>query len=86
VPFYVDLVESQPAESTGLPEPLPAPDLSEGPHLSYAVQWFIFATCVAIGWVLAVRHSFTQRRRALSAAGDADRPATTDDEPATATT
>jgi cytochrome oxidase assembly protein ShyY1 len=86
VPFSVDLVESEPAEGAGLPEPLPAPDLSEGPHLSYAVQWFIFATCVAIGWVLAVRHSINQRRRELSAAGDADRPAPADDEPATATT
>ena len=28
------------------------PDLSEGPHLNYAIQWFIFATVVGAGWLL----------------------------------
>lgn len=35
------------ADSPPLPEPLPA--LSEGSHLSYAVQWFSFATIGVIG-------------------------------------
>ncbi len=26
------------------PDPVPLPPIDEGPHLSYAVQWFIFAT------------------------------------------
>jgi hypothetical protein len=30
--------------------------------LAYAVQWFIFSICVAIGWVLAVRRSVATRR------------------------
>ena len=30
--------------------PVPVPDLGdEGPHLSYAVQWFLFATIAAVG-------------------------------------
>lgn len=29
--------------STGVPEPVPLPPLDDGPHLGYAVQWFIFA-------------------------------------------
>jgi len=57
VPMYIDLVESSPPEPDGVPEPVIAPDLSEGNHLSYAVQWFIFSIAVAVGWVLAVRHS-----------------------------
>jgi len=57
VPMYIDLVESSPPEPDGVPEPVIAPDLSEGKHLSYAVQWFIFSIAVAVGWVLAVRHS-----------------------------
>lgn len=28
----------------GVPEPVPLPPLDDGPHLGYAVQWFIFAT------------------------------------------
>lgn len=63
VPVYVDLLASDPAEVAGLPEPVVLPPLGEGPHLSYAVQWFIFSLCVAVGWVLAVRRSAATRRR-----------------------
>jgi cytochrome oxidase assembly protein ShyY1 len=66
VPVYVELIESNPPEQPGLPEPVIAPDLSEGNHLSYAVQWFIFALAVAVGWVLAVRRSAATRRRAAT--------------------
>ena len=62
VPVYVDLIESNPPEVGGLPEPVAAPTLGEGNHLSYAAQWFIFATAVAVGWVLAVRRSIGTRR------------------------
>jgi len=57
VPMYVDLIASNPPELEGLPEPVAAPILGNGNHLSYAVQWFIFSTAVAIGWLLAVRRS-----------------------------
>jgi cytochrome oxidase assembly protein ShyY1 len=57
VAVYVDLLASDPPEAVGLPEPVAPPPLGEGPHLSYAVQWFIFSVCVAIGWGLAVRRS-----------------------------
>ncbi len=62
VTMYLDLIESSPAEDPGLPEPVIAPDLSEGNHLSYAVQWFLFSIAVAVGWVLAIRHSVGKRR------------------------
>jgi cytochrome oxidase assembly protein ShyY1 len=62
VPVYIDLISSSPAVSPTDPAPLPLPDLGEGNHLSYAFQWFIFAVCVAIGWVLAVRRSLATRR------------------------
>jgi cytochrome oxidase assembly protein ShyY1 len=57
VPMYVDLVASEPAEEGPYPEPVAAPELGEGNHLSYAVQWFVFSIAVAVGWVLAVRRS-----------------------------
>ena len=68
VPVYVDLIASEPAEAEGLPAPVPRPPLGEGPHLSYAIQWFIFSACAVVGWFLAVRRS------ALSAAGRRARP------------
>jgi len=61
VPMYVDLVSSDPADGP-FPAPIEVPDLGEGPHLSYAGQWFIFAACVGAGWVLAVRRSASIRR------------------------
>jgi cytochrome oxidase assembly protein ShyY1 len=63
LPVYLDLIESVPAEQGGFPEPVVAPDLSEGNHLSYAAQWFIFSVAIAAGWVLAVRRSASNRRR-----------------------
>ena len=69
-PVYLDLVESRPQVTPADPLPVPPPTLDEGPHLSYAIQWFIFAACVLIGWVLAVRRSLATRRRAANSAPD----------------
>lgn len=57
------LVAERGATRGDLPAPLPPPDLSDGPHLSYAVQWFLFATIGAVGWVLLVRQSAQRRQR-----------------------
>jgi surfeit locus 1 family protein len=40
-----------------LPRRLPAPELSEGPHLSYAIQWFAFAAMTVAFGLLVVRKS-----------------------------
>jgi cytochrome oxidase assembly protein ShyY1 len=53
-PGYVVLVSSDPAQPAGL-TPVPLPDLSEGNHLSYAVQWVLFALVGVTGFVLLVR-------------------------------
>jgi surfeit locus 1 family protein len=37
-----------------LPHRLPAPELSDGPHLSYAIQWFAFAVMTVAFGVLVV--------------------------------
>lgn len=75
-PVYVQLVTSDPPIAQGDPDPITRPELDNGPHLSYAIQWFVFALCVAIGWVLAVRRSLKARRRA-EASADAE-PTVTD--------
>lgn len=48
--------------SDALPIPADPPDLGEGPHLGYAVQWFSFAAIGLIGWIVIVA-----RRRPQSA-------------------
>ncbi|MGI9645911.1 MAG: SURF1 family cytochrome oxidase biogenesis protein [Ilumatobacteraceae bacterium] len=80
-PMYVDLVAQEPAVGPGDPTPVPRPDVSSGPHLSYAIQWFIFSICVAVGWVLAVRRSIGKRRTPPAVTDEATSPAATDSPP-----
>ncbi len=61
---WIRLEDQNPPQGSGLPVPVPREELSEGPHLSYAIQWFVFAlgTVVVYGLIL--------RRRLEGAAGD----------------
>ncbi len=73
VPVYIDLISSSPDQGGAL-APVAAPELGEGNHLSYAVQWLIFTICVAVGWVLAVKRSIRTRRQQLANPQSAVRP------------
>ena len=60
LPAYVQLVTSDPgepapAEAAPALVALGAPVPDEGPHLAYAVQWFIFSTIAGGGYVLLLR-------------------------------
>lgn len=61
-PVYLELLQSTPAEPASM-QPIAFPELGEGPHLSYAIQWFIFTICVAVGWVFAIRKSIADRTK-----------------------
>ena len=50
---------------------VPPPELGEGPHLSYAVQWFIFTTIAIVGYPLVLRR--VVQRRGKEVDDDADR-------------
>jgi cytochrome oxidase assembly protein ShyY1 len=47
LPFI--LQQSGIAAAQGLPRRWPAPALDDGPHLSYAIQWFSFAVIIVVG-------------------------------------
>jgi cytochrome oxidase assembly protein ShyY1 len=51
LPVYLQLEQQAPAAGD-LPVMLDRPPLDEGPHLSYAVQWFVFGTIAAVGYPL----------------------------------
>jgi cytochrome oxidase assembly protein ShyY1 len=55
-PAYVVLRDQSPASTGQLPRTLQPPELAEGNHLSYAVQWFCFAAVALAGYVGLVRH------------------------------
>jgi surfeit locus 1 family protein len=50
---YLLLEQQSPPASRPVPAPLP--ELTEGPHLSYAIQWFAFAGIALIGYGLLAR-------------------------------
>lgn len=56
LPLYVQQIPGS-ADPANLPLPEPLPELSEGNHLSYAVQWFSFATIAVVGLVIIARRS-----------------------------
>ncbi|MEU3713939.1 SURF1 family cytochrome oxidase biogenesis protein [Streptomyces catenulae] len=63
---YIEQTAPQPAHHT--PELVPEPDHdSIGPHMAYAVQWWLFAAAVPVGWIVLVR----RERRDQAAAADA---------------
>jgi len=64
-PVALTLEISDPADDPRI-QPVAKPELSDGPHLSYGVQWLIFAIAVIVGWVLAVRRSYLSQSRERS--------------------
>jgi cytochrome oxidase assembly protein ShyY1 len=69
-PMYVLLAEQTPPQPDDLPKPAPLPELTEGPHLSYALQWFAFATIALVGLVVLVRRDLKDQRRLAGTADD----------------
>lgn len=49
---------------------VPPPDLSEGPHLGYAAQWFIFSSIAVIGYPLVLRRVVARRGKEVDDTGD----------------
>lgn len=60
LPVALVAIASEPSEGPTI-APINPPELSQGPHLSYALQWLIFSTAVIVGWVLAIRKSLANR-------------------------
>lgn len=57
VPLYVQQLPGLDSLTAGPPHRVPLPALSEGNHLSYAVQWFSFAAIALVGLVILVLRS-----------------------------
>jgi len=58
LPVWLQLTEPEPGAPAGSPTPLDPPVVNdEGPHLSYAVQWFIFTTIAIVGYPLILRRA-----------------------------
>ena len=60
--IYLEMTASRPESRTSEIRELPAPEITEGPHRSYAVQWILFAIMTVIGWVILVRNEVKVQR------------------------
>lgn len=58
---YIGLLTVQPEQQGGF-QPIQLPDLSEGPHFWYAVQWFLFTAIGVAGIVVFIRGDLQARR------------------------
>lgn len=55
VPMWLQVSSESISAGTQWPAPVILPELTEGPHLSYAVQWFFFSAVALAAWVVVVR-------------------------------
>ncbi|MDJ1133049.1 SURF1 family cytochrome oxidase biogenesis protein [Streptomyces iconiensis] len=59
---FVQLTKTSPKPHGRQPEALPEPDHDGiGPHMAYAVQWWLFTGAVPVGWVFLVRREVAER-------------------------
>jgi len=62
-PLYLQLTSPAPPPHVE-PNIVDPPPRDEGPHRSYAIQWFLFATVVVVGYPLLLRRRTAQARAA----------------------
>jgi len=67
LPIIIRLEDQTPAPAPA-PALMPGPVLTEGPHLGYAVQWFLFAGVVLVGYPILLYR--TARTRNAGRSGD----------------
>ena len=63
---FVSVIQITPAQAGAL-TPVTPPELTEGNHFSYALQWFAFAGMAGLGLVLLIRSDVRAMRRAAKA-------------------
>lgn len=63
---YVEMTASRPESRTAEIRELPAPEVTEGNHRSYAIQWTFFEFLTVVGWLVLVRNEVIERRKKIS--------------------
>jgi cytochrome oxidase assembly protein ShyY1 len=60
---YIGLISSTPEQAGGF-EAIRLPEISDGPHFWYAVQWFLFTGIAVAGIVVFIRGDLKDRKKA----------------------
>lgn len=67
---YISALTVEPKQPGNL-KPITPPPLDEGPHLSYALQWFAFAAIAGFGLVVLIRNDIRDAKKAKARAAKA---------------
>jgi cytochrome oxidase assembly protein ShyY1 len=67
---YIGLLSIEPEQPGGF-QPIRLPELSEGPHFWYAVQWFMFTAVAVAGIFVFIRSDLRARREEREDAAEA---------------
>lgn len=60
---YVEMTASRPESKSSEIRTLPAPEVTEGAHRSYALQWMFFEIMTVIGWGVLVRNEYLDQKK-----------------------
>ena len=60
---YVEMTASRPESKSADIRTLPEPEVTEGAHRSYALQWMFFEIMTVIGWSILVRNEFKEQQK-----------------------
>lgn len=63
---YLEMTASRPDSLSSEIRTLPAPEVTEGAHRSYAVQWIFFEIMTVIGWIILVRVELKDQRKEIA--------------------
>jgi cytochrome oxidase assembly protein ShyY1 len=66
---YIEQTSPKPAGDS--PELIPDPEHDDiGPHMAYAIQWWLFSAGVPVGWVVLARRERREREEAAASAAE----------------
>ena len=63
---YIEMTASRPESRSAEIQELPAPQVTEGNHRSYAIQWTFFEFLTVVGWLVLVRNEVIDRRKKIN--------------------
>jgi cytochrome oxidase assembly protein ShyY1 len=63
-PLYLVLQKQEPAQPGELPNPATPPELGEGSHLIYTIQWFLFIAIALVGYGAILRREARKAAKA----------------------
>jgi cytochrome oxidase assembly protein ShyY1 len=61
LPMYIQLTQETPALTSTWPAPTQLPELTEGSHFSYAMQWWFFSLVSLTGWIVVSRRALQSK-------------------------